>query len=234
MKRYLPATLRFSCFLWLAVLALATPALAGPPLICHPFDIGSAKSLPWTGSSWNLSGNEGYDTANLVRDTLALLNSDTPVIVRMETLRRATLYARKDPRAGKELLTRLHARATAAGTTMPNALAWFDAGYLIETYGQWFTQDQNPANGIDGYGLIKKALALRSQIAGGDDAEMEFAAALITLRHPGPEHLQHTQKAIAGAKGDALLSRNLTLHFLGNPNRTVAQALAGTTGGGEQ
>ena len=28
-----------------AVVFFATPALAGPPLICHPIDIGSAKSI---------------------------------------------------------------------------------------------------------------------------------------------------------------------------------------------
>src|SRR5215813_13045188 len=105
--------------------ALATPALAGPPLICHPFDIGTAKSLPFTGTAWKLSGNEGYDTAGLPRDTLALLDANTPVIVRMETLRRATLYAGQDQQAAKELLTRLHARA-ASGDNAQNALALFD------------------------------------------------------------------------------------------------------------
>jgi len=234
MKHTLISLPWFAGLVALAILTLATPALAGPPLICHPIDIGAAKSLPWTGTSWNLSGNEGYDTANLVRDTLALLTSDTPVIVRMETLRRATLYARKDPRAAKELLTRLHARATAAETTKSDPMTWFDVGYLTETYRQGLTSDRNPATGLDGYGFIKKALGLRSQILGSDDAEMEFAAALVTLHPPGPNHVRHAQKATAGAKVDDLLARNLALHFLGNTNQTVAQALAGTTGGGEQ
>lgn len=234
MKHSLLFTLRFAGLVALVLSIVSTPALAGPPLICHPFDIGAAKSLPWTGTSWNLSGNEGYDTTNLVGDTLALLTSDTPVIVRMETLRRATLYARKDPRAAKELLTRLHARATAAETTKYDPMAWFDVGYLVETYRQGLTSDRNPATGLDGYGFIKKALGRRSQILGGDAAEMEFAAALVTLHHPGPDHVQHAQKAIAGAKADALLAHNLTLHFRGNANQTVAQALSETTGGGQQ
>ena len=225
MKRSLPFSPRFA-LVALGVLTLATSAVAGPPLICHPFDIGAAKSLPWTGSAWDLSGNEGYDASNLARDTIALLDSNTPVIVRMETLRRATLYARKDSRAAKELLTRLHARATGN----QDALAWFDLGYLAETYRQGL-KDQNPAAGLDGYSFVMKALALR-----GNDAEMEFAAALITLRGPFPEHLQHSQKAIAGAKADALLARNLASRFLGNERQTVAQALTQKTsfGGGEQ
>ena len=209
--------------------ALATPAVAGPPLICHPFDIGTAKSLPWSGSAWNLSGNEGYDTANLVRDTLAILNSDARVIVHMETLRRATLYAGKDQQRAKELLTRLHARADAAPAGKAGALAWFDAGYLTATYGQWLAKERNPAAGLDAYGLVQRALALS-----GNDPEMEFAAALMTLRGPQHDHLEHARKAIAGAKTDALLARNLSIHFLGNANQTVAEALVQTREGGEQ
>ena len=35
-----------------AALIAARPALAGPPLLCHPYDIGSAVSLPWNGPAW--------------------------------------------------------------------------------------------------------------------------------------------------------------------------------------
>jgi len=155
-------------------LLLATVAQAGPPLICHTIEIGQAKSLPWNGHNWNLSGGESYDTKNLVRDTLEILVPDTPILVRMETLRRATLYARKDPVAAKELLARLHARATSAESSgHPEALAWFDVGYLAETYKQWIGQnlphitdgmrmDANPAAGVDGYAFVKKAVALPS------------------------------------------------------------------------
>lgn len=206
----------------LLISGLVTPALAGPPLICHRLDIGDAKSLPWTGTAWNLSGNENYDTRNLVQDTLAILDSGAPVIVRMETLRRATLYARNDPRAAKELLTKLHQRATSAEAAgHPDALAWFDVGYLAEAYKQWSGKESNPAAGIDGYSLVTKALAAR----GHSDPEMEFAAALITLHGPEPAHQEHAQRAIAGAKGDPLLARNLSSQFLGNDRQTVSQAL---------
>src|SRR5258708_38462267 len=129
---------RFAGGLITALLCLATFAHAGPPLICHSIEIGQAKSLPWISHSWNLSGGESYDTKNLVRDTLEILAPDTPVLVRMETLRRATLYARKDPVAAKELRARLQARAaTAESSGHPDALAWFDIGYLAETYKHW-------------------------------------------------------------------------------------------------
>ena len=207
-------------------LTLVTAAQAGPPLICHPIAIGQAKSLYWTSSGWNLSGNENYDLKRLVPDTLAILDSNAPVLVRMETLRRATLYARKDPAIAKELLTRLHARATSADSAgHPDALAWFDVGYLAESYKQWIGKDeQNPAAGIDGYAWVKKAISLH-----GQDPQMEFAAALITLGGPEKDHRQHVQNAMAGAKSDPLLAQNLTSHFMGTQGKTISEIFGEST-----
>ena len=235
MKNLCNHSLRYAAAVVTAVLCLANIAQAGPPLICHTIEIGRAKSLPWISHSWNLSGGENYDFKNLVRDTLDILGPDTPVLVRMETLRRATLYARKDPVVAKELIARLYARASSAESSgHPDALAWFDAGYLAETYKQWIGKnmphmtdgmrmDPNPAAGVDGYALVKKALALR-----GADPQMEFAAALITLSGPQEEHRQHAQKAIAGAKNDSLLAQNLATPFLGQPGQTMSAMLAQT------
>ena len=235
MKNLCNHSLRYAAAVVTAVLCLANIAQAGPPLICHTIEIGRAKSLPWISHSWNLSGGENYDVKNLVRDTLDILGPDTPVLVRMETLRRATLYARKDPVVAKELIARLYARASSAESSgHPDALAWFDAGYLAETYKQWIGKnmphmtdgmrmDPNPAAGVDGYALVKKALALR-----GADPQMEFAAALITLSGPQEEHRQHAQKAIAGAKNDSLLALNLATPFLGQPSQTMSAMLAQT------
>jgi hypothetical protein len=226
---------RFAIALVAALLSIASLAQAGPPLICHTIEIGNARSLPWISHNWNLSGGENYDTKNLVGDTLEILAPSTPVLVRMETLRRATLFARKDARAAKELLARLHARATSAESSgHPDALAWFDAGYLAETYKQWIGQrwmrvtedEQNPAAGVDGYALVKKALALRGPSQNGDDPQMEFAAALITLSGPREEHRQHAQKALAGAKSDPLLAQNLGSHFIGAQTETMSEMLA--------
>lgn len=231
---------RYFCFFAIlkAVLLFAASAMAGPPLICHAFEIGNAKSLPLAGHGWNLSGSENYDTKNLAADTLEILQPDTPVLVRMETLRRATLYARRDPLAAKELITKIHARATSAESAgHPDALAWFDAGYLVETYKQWIGKDlphmtdgmrldSNPAAGVDGYAWVKKAIALRAAALHGDEAQMEFAAALITLSGPREEHAQHAQKAIAGAKADALLAQNLATHFIGPKDQAVSEMLA--------
>src|SRR5262247_953708 len=99
-------------------LALVRPAPAGPVLICKNYEIGAAKSLPWGGSDWR-SVKPDYDINRLVEDTLALLTPETPVIVRMETLHRAVIYAawsrvdreinhaRSNDNAAQELVSRL-------------------------------------------------------------------------------------------------------------------------------
>jgi hypothetical protein len=171
---------------------------------------------------WNLAGNEGYDTHNLAADTVAILDSSKATLVHMETLRRATLYTRKDSQAAKQLLLKLTARAEAAESEVhPDALAVFDAGYLAETYKQWLGEGaQNPANGLDGYARVQKALRL-----GGDNPQMEFAAALITLTGPQAEHQEHAAKAMAGAKTDRDLARNLSTRFLGPQSQTMAEMI---------
>lgn len=201
----------------------ATNAVAGPPLICHAIEIGAAKSLP--AIDWNSIGTGGYDLKNLTRDTVSILDSDPSVLVRMETLRRATIFARHDPAAAKELLLKLRARADRSEIAgHPDALSWFDVGYLAEAYQQWMPKNEsNPAAGLDGYTWIRRAIQLR-----GKDAEMEFAAALVTLSGPESAHREHVRKAMAGAKGDPLLSQNLASRF---HQRTVSEMLAQSAAG---
>jgi hypothetical protein len=208
-------TYKLSCLLSLLVflvLALQNTAQAGPPLICHPYDIGTAKSLPWAGKEWRDIKTD-YDLNRLTDDTLALLTPDTPVIVRMETLRRAVIYsvwARRDKEVGYQvrdgkaadnLLARLQERAKSGA-----ALALFDAGYFIETWKNGAPRNETAAL-PNGYALVQKAIALRS-----NDAAMEFAAALIRYDDKAVQRA-HLQKALPGAEGNALLSRNLLLHF---------------------
>ena len=219
-QRFLLATI-FSLSLLSAV------ALAGPPLICHSFEIDGANSLPWISHDWNLSGSENYDTSKLASDTIALLDSSNVTLVHMETLRRATLYARKDPLAAKQLITRLVSRAeaskSATPTAPPSALALFDAGYLAEAYKQWLGAENNPAQRFDGYALVQLALQRR-----GSDPQMEFAAALISVGNASINGQEHAEKAIAGAKNDPLLARNLSAHFLGAQSETLSAMIMRT------
>lgn len=96
--------------LTVAAVLIARPALAGPPLLCFPFDIGAARSLPMGSGGWKVTDPK-YDVTHLVDDTLALLTPETPVLVRMETLRRATIYASTSPATATALLNALQARA---------------------------------------------------------------------------------------------------------------------------
>jgi hypothetical protein len=201
-----------------ALAATADVAMAGPPLLCHPFDIGTAKSLTWDNShGWQ--GRVGATSMKtLVADTEGLLTPDTPVIVRMETIRRAALYASTDAQVATELFTRLQARASSAKS---GGLETFDAGYLIETFRQiskmkgWERDDraqtqlttlQSLVDKADGEAMIQQSLAARN----GDPA-IEFAAALIAGSYPArrADYYKHAQKARAGAAQDALLTKNL-------------------------
>jgi hypothetical protein len=215
MKRLFAALLFFAFF--------GASAFAGPPLVCHSFDIGNAKSLPWVSHSWNLTSAESYDTKNLPADTLAILDNDSTVLVHMETLRRAALYGQKDPSALKQLLVRLVARSDSTPANAA-ALASFDLGYFAETLrqAQFLNKSAgNPAQGINGYALLRKALRLRP-----GDAQMQFAAALITLDGPASDHQAYAQDATTGAKSDPLLARNLSSHFIGPQSETMAELLA--------
>jgi len=204
---------RFAISITAALFALTTFALAGPPMVCHKIEIGNAKTLPWVDLNYQ-KGNGGYELNHLTADTLAILDSDPSVLVHMETLRRATIYARQDSIAAKQLITQLHARADTGNA----ALAWFDLGYLAETYKQWIGKGEpNPASGVDGYGFVTKAIAMR-----GADPEMEFAASLITLVNHEVDHDTHVRKALAGAKSDALLAQNLDSRF---HDQTIAAML---------
>jgi hypothetical protein len=121
-------------YTFLLVLGAAGAAVfAGPPLICHPVDIGSAKSLPWKiQANWN-GADPNYNVKGLAADTLAILTPSAPLSVRMETLRRAAIYSAKSDVIAEDLTSRLVARiadSEAAGKPDPNL--WFDAGYFVE------------------------------------------------------------------------------------------------------
>ena len=152
-------------------------AQAGPPLLCHPFNIGMAQSLPWGNSAsagWD-NPDARYDVRQLSADTLKLLNDQAPVLVRMETLRRATIYGEKDHRAATELLSNLKQRAEQGGT-----LALFDYGYFVETVKQMqWRYKEDITGGVDGSEFVTKALSKQP-----GSTEMRNAADLIASSKP--------------------------------------------------
>ena len=106
--------------LTLCAAAVARPAFAGPPLLCRPFDIGFEKSLPWSGASWS-EGQPGYDIKHLADDTAAILTPAVPIIARMETLRRAAIYASRDTNIARQLVLMVSDRSLpdASGKSKP-------------------------------------------------------------------------------------------------------------------
>jgi len=207
--------LRFlSAVLAAAIVFAAVPAFAGPPLLCFPFDIGSARTLPMGARGWE-SVDPSYDPSHLVADTLALLTPQTPVIVRMETLRRATVYAAKNPTIAGALLDTLEARAAHADPNVGYAV--FDFGYLAETYKQaaWMPGSKGPndsmarAKTIDGYMLVQKAQTLTG------DKSMAFALVAMSVdKTHGVDQLRaHIADARDAAKTDASVRANLASHW---------------------
>ena|SRR5262245_61367789 len=204
------------CVALAVALLLASPANAGPPLICHPFTTDNAPSLPWADAHTWRATEAHYDVGRLAADTLALLGSDTPVIARMETLRRATIYAATSPQVANELLNAVLARAkTPADDPQASALAEFDAGYLIESYRQQSEIDKMdmlaafarssgvPLDALYGYARVENAIAMKPR----DAAAMEFAASLMTADKAAIK--QHRVNASAGAAPGSALARNI-------------------------
>jgi len=181
-------------------LLLALPAIseAGPPLICHPFQTDGSPLLMWgDGPGWN-TPNRRYDVQQLTADTLRLLSAEAPILTRMENLRRATIYASQNETVANQLLTAVMARAQAGH---PSAQALFDAGYLIESFKQAVHMLPGHAPKTDGYALVSRAITLA-----GPNAEMEFAASLMTT---GETAQGHRRRAQAGAPTGSLLARNI-------------------------
>lgn len=164
-------------FLAIGFCALASVfiAQAGPPLICHPFNIGTAASLPWGASSnanWD-NPDPSYNPRHLAADTLRVLDRNPPVLVRMETLRRATIYGEKDHAAASELLAALKKRAT----EQPAALSLFDYGYFVESIKQMqFKYKDDITGGVDGVSYVHRALTMMPGSAEMQDAltRMQF------------------------------------------------------------
>lgn len=212
---------RIARVLWLSALLALAPAVAhaGPPLLCHPFDLAGEPSLPWGDRGWNAARRD-YDPRRVVADTLALLRPQTPVVVRMETLRRAAIYAAADGARARALADALEARVDTAGDGRARALAQFDAGYFAETVQEIVRLQDYDMPGIgkvdlpalrallargDGSRRIARAIALQP-----DDPALRFGAALVSLADlRRDDYAAHAAIARAGARRDRLLARNL-------------------------
>jgi hypothetical protein len=219
----------------LVLLGLSASAWAGPPLVCHPIAIDGAVSLPFGDGAYDTVA--GYDRDELTRDSLALLTNDMPVLVRMETLRRASSMPlrmapqrRSDPGASERLDA---PRPRCSGFRQGRIpLAWFDAGYAIETFKQtaYFSSGETaPASNLnkgtmrdwDGVAWVAHALASR-----GNDPRCSSLWRLIRSMHDRVNQNESLRAAIDGAADGSLLAKNLLHHFGYHGESTMAELRA--------
>ena len=100
------------------------------------------------------------------------------------------------------------------------ALEWFDAGYLVETYrqlgliyahgmlpshGRWTSLVPEQLEDLDGYALVQMAVALAPE----SQAELDFASALMARE---PLTAAHLRRAASSAAAESLLAQNL-VHY---------------------
>lgn len=184
------------------------------PLVKWALEIADAKSLPWGDPlGWDAI-SPGYDVRQVPADTLAVLSPATPVLNRMETLRRALVYSRSDPRVAYQVLAALTSRvrdAEAAGKA--DVLAWFDLGYMVEAFRQARWLNTESLVDVNGYSLVMKAIRVA-----GDSApaalEMQLAAGLIVLEPKGQHpYYPHFKTVVREASEGSLLEKNLLLHL---------------------
>lgn len=188
----------------------------GPPLVCVPFEIGDAKSLPWGEGAFDKKAR--YANNRLVDDTLGVLKTTESTLVRMETLRRATVYA--DAGAARELLARLawialDIESSPESTQEARARAWYDAGFFAACLWHMGTDlDWKPgwSEGVQGYAWMARAIELE-----GSDPAMQLGAACAA--HPGMRdskrdlYERHMRAALAGAAPDSPEARSIRTHL---------------------
>jgi len=186
------------------------------PLLFAVFDIEPAESLPWAATGHYIGIRDDYDARRVVADTERLLASEMPTIVRMETLRRAAVYASRDRRIAEQLVAFVAGRIASAPRpgSYPDAMALFDAGYVTEVLkeleefvsGSKVVWGRDPAivgitRPFDSRAMIERSAALRP-----NDGAIQLALALVL---PSGEADAHLRKAREAASNDALLANNL-------------------------
>jgi F0F1-type ATP synthase membrane subunit c/vacuolar-type H+-ATPase subunit K len=201
----------------LLCLAFAGPAQAGfATKLMFQFDIGDARSLPW-GDDWSHEQPE-YQLAGLIADTEALLTPSTPIVVRLETLRRAVLYASRDRLIAHRLLMTFRERAKKNHLSVqPEPIAYLDEAFVNDLLWQVGEHSNEPLTSrsrevrglvrqADGYNHLQKGLALHPR-----DPAYQFGAALLAgVTGLGSAAFgRHASQAIAAAADDPLLARNL-------------------------
>ena len=231
-----PAQAAVAAALRVVPVAAAAPAVPvaaaawGPPAICHPIEIGEARSLPWNAAE-AFGTRADYDLKDVVDDTRAILRGTPDALVHMETVRRAVIYLTGiGGRAHSDVDEAWRAREIArlvdalkadivdaqlddgadaeAGRRV--ALAWFDAGYALCALNQAgrHVQGLGPeADVTTGLVMVGKAATLLPQ-----DGTVQLGASIAHFGEGRPDracyaHLDRALQAVDDP--DGLLRRNV-------------------------
>jgi len=184
------------------------------PLVKWALVIGETKSLPWKDAAvWDAT-MPGYDAGRAAAETLEILSPGTPVLARMETMRRAIVYSRVDPGVAYQILAALDRRVQEAQVSgKADALAIFDLGYFFEACRQAAWLKTEWLGDRNGYALVIQA----SQFLGAsfpERLEIQFAAGLILLEPKGQHpYYPHFKTVVKEAKEGTLLEKNLVTHL---------------------
>ena len=181
------------------------------PLVTWPIIIDNGRSLPWGNPAIWDDIDANYSVETLAEDTVALLVDQPSALVRMETLRRALAYGRKDPKACNRLLAALKNRmdaTEATGTIDP--IACFDYGYYIEGFKQARWLDRSVVEDINGFDYaVNRGIRIV-----GQDLEMLYGAGLMSLEPPGVHpYVRYHKTVVREAEEGSMVTRNLLSHF---------------------
>ena len=181
------------------------------PLVMWPIIIDNASSLPWANpGAWD-GIDANYSTTSLAEDTVTFLADQPSALVRMETLRRALVYGRKEPAASYRLLAALKTRMeTAERTGTIDPLACFDYGYFVEAFKQARWLDRTLVDDVNTFDYVVNS-GIRIF---GDDLEMLYGAGLMCLEPPGVyPYVRYHKTAVREAEDGSLVARNFVSHF---------------------
>jgi hypothetical protein len=166
------------------------PAVAGPPLLCFPLDVGGATTLPFGGEGFDVKSD--LTTEEVVKQAHSILEKSDDPLVHMETLRRATIWfmsknegprehrsadASRDDSAAAACFRAALADSVLVAAAAPEesatakrraALRWFDLGYFQSAARQGGVLESAHARDF-----LEKSVALAP-----DDVALRFGVAL--------------------------------------------------------
>jgi hypothetical protein len=200
---------------------VAMPASAlGPPLLCHPFDIGDAASLPFGKGAFD--AEPGLSRKEVVDRTLTVLSGTRDATVHMETMRRAVIHLAggEDDRGTTQVdpllleLERRHDRAVRLHASDPHdeaartdlALTALDLAYAAGALSEFGLHVRNRET--------IAALATVATTALPDDGAVQLGGALLALSLGDQARMYaHLDRALlavkAAPKGSSLLAHNI-------------------------